>query len=240
MDYSNAKEIFSKINLELSEKEFLDFTRYQKLLIEWNEKINLTAITEDKDVWIKHFADSCTLIPILSKYSNNKNFSLIDVGTGAGFPSIPLKIINNDIDITMLDSLNKRINFLNEVIAELDFTNILAIHGRSEEVSHDTRLRERFDFATARAVANLSTLLEYCLPFVKVNGYFICMKGSMIEKEESECKKALKILGGEIIEKIKLNLPLIKDERNILVIKKIKNTPNEYSRKAGIPSRKPL
>jgi len=239
MDYFKAEDIFKNINIELNENEYNNFEKYKKILLEWNKKINLTAITKDEEVWIKHFFDSCTIYNIIKNY-NIENTKLIDIGTGAGFPSIPLKIIDNKINITMIDSLQKRINFLNEIIKNLKLKEIQAIHGRSEDLSHNNDLREKFDFATARAVANLSTLLEYCMPFIKVGGYFICMKGNNINEEIDNCKNALKILGGDFAKIINLNLPIIKDERNIIVIKKIKSTPKMYSRKAGIPSKNPL
>lgn len=228
------KDLANKIEVELNEKNISDFFKYKNLLIETNKYMNLTSIVEDKEVILKHFIDSLTI----NKYVKN-NSSIIDVGTGAGFPGIPLKIIRSDIEVTLLDSLNKRLKFLNEVIDELQLNNIQTKHGRAEDVAHDGLFREKFDYATARAVANLSTLAEFCLPFVKVGGEFICMKGPLIE-ELGEAKKAISILGGEIISVNNFVLPDSDIERNIIVIKKIKSTPNKYPRKAGIPAKEPI
>ena len=220
---------------KLSDKQENQFEKYMKLLVEWNEKVNLTAITEHDDIILKHFVDSLTI----EKYINN-GASVIDVGTGAGFPGIPLKIYNESLDVTLLDSLNKRINFLNEVIKELDLEKIKTIHLRAEDGGKDKMLREKFDVATSRAVANLSTLSEYLLPFVKVGGEAICMKGPNVEDELKDAKKAIKILGGEVKKKKKIVLPNSDIERNIIIIKKVKPTPKSFPRKAGTPSKAPI
>lgn len=219
----------------LNNKQIEQFDKYMDLLLEWNEKINLTAITEKNQIILKHFIDSLTI----SKYIEN-NSKVIDVGTGAGFPGIPLKIYNNTLNITLLDSLNKRINFLNEVINELQLEKIQAIHSRAEDLARNNNYREKFDYAISRAVANLSTLSEYLLPYVKVNGKCICMKGPNINEEVKNSKQALKRLGGEIIDIKNFTLPESDIERNIIIIKKIKNTDKEFPRKAGIPAKKPL
>lgn len=219
----------------LNNKQIEQFDKYMDLLLEWNEKINLTAITEKNQIILKHFIDSLTI----SKYIE-KNSKVIDVGTGAGFPGIPLKIYNNTLNITLLDSLNKRINFLNEVINELQLEKIQAIHSRAEDLARNNNYREKFDYAISRAVANLSTLSEYLLPYVKVNGKCICMKGPNINEEVKNSKQALKRLGGEIIDIKNFTLPESDIERNIIIIKKIKNTDKEFPRKAGIPAKKPL
>lgn len=219
----------------LNNKQIEQFDKYMDLLLEWNEKINLTAITEKNQIILKHFIDSLTI----SKYIEN-NSKIIDVGTGAGFPGIPLKIYNNTLNITLLDSLNKRINFLNEVINELQLEKIQAIHSRAEDLARNNNYREKFDYAISRAVANLSTLSEYLLPYVKVNGKCICMKGPNINEEVKNSKQALKRLGGEIIDIKNFTLPESDIERNIIIIKKIKNTDKEFPRKAGIPAKKPL
>jgi len=234
MLYQNAKELFDKIEINLTQNMFDNFNTYQKELIEWNNNINLTTITEDNEVWLKHFVDSCTI----SKYIK-ENDSVIDVGTGAGFPGIPVRIIK-DIKITLLDSLNKRINFLNEVCDKCNLKDVNTVHGRAEDFGKDKKHREQYDIATARAVANLSTLLEYCLPFVKVNGSFICMKSSDCDEEINDAKYALEELGGkiEIIEDI--TLPDSDIKRKIIVIKKTKPTPSKYPRKAGIPAKQPI
>lgn len=224
-----------EISIEFSNIQIERFYKYMNLLIEWNEKINLTAITEPKEIIIKHFIDSLTVL----KDIKGKN-TLVDVGTGAGFPGIPLKIMDEEIKITLLDSLNKRINFLNEVINQLDLKNIETIHSRVEDAGKNKKYRERFDIATARAVANLATLSEYMLPLVKVAGKSICMKGSEVSEELQNSKKAISILGGEIENIDNFQLPKSDMMRNIVIIKKVKNTPNKYPRKPGTPSKEPI
>lgn len=220
------KDLSRKLNIDLTNEQVEQFEGYQNLLLEWNEKINLTAITEENDIIIKHFIDSMTV----SKYFK-ENDKVIDVGTGAGFPGVPLKIVDKTLKITLLDSLNKRINYLNDVIEKLRFDNVETIHGRAEELSRNSKYREQYDVATARAVANLKTLSEYCLPFVKVGGYFVCMKGSDIEEELSNAKSHIEVLGGKIEEIENFVLPDTDMKRNIIVIKKIKNTDKKYPRK---------
>lgn len=224
-----------EISIEFSNIQIEKFYKYMNLLIEWNEKINLTAITEPKEIIMKHFIDSLTIL----KDIKGKN-TLVDVGTGAGFPGIPLKIMDEEIKITLLDSLNKRINFLNEVINQLDLKNIETIHSRVEDAGKNKKYRERFDIATARAVANLATLSEYMLPLVKVGGKSICMKGSEVSEELQNSKKAISILGGEIENIDNFQLPKSDMMRNIVIIKKVKNTPNKYPRKPGTPSKEPI
>ncbi len=224
-----------KIGVEINEEEANKFYNYMNLLLEWNEKINLTAITAPNEVILKHFVDSITI----NKYIEDKN-TIMDIGTGAGFPGIPLKIINKDKKFTLVDSLNKRINFLNEVSKELKLENIECIHARAEELAVNSNYREKCDIVTSRAVARLATLLEYMLPFVKVGGKCICMKGANIEEELEEAKKAIEVLGGEIEVVERFCLPDTDMERNIVVIKKVKNTPNKYPRKAGMPSKQPI
>ena len=229
------KEYMNKINIEISDKQIEKFFDYMNLLLEWNEKINLTAITEPEDIILKHFVDCATIL----KYIEDKD-KIIDIGTGAGFPGIPLKILNEKLDITLMDSLNKRINFLNEIINKLDLKNIVAIHARAEELARNKEYREKFDIATSRAVANLSTLSEYMLPFVKKDGMLISMKGSNIEEEVKNAKKAIKILGGEIEKIDNFNLANTNNIRNIITIKKVVKTPREFPRKAGKPSKEPI
>lgn len=225
----------SKIDIELNEEQLDMFYLYMNLLLEWNEKINLTAITDPQEIIIKHFIDSLTI----SKYIKNKQ-NLIDVGTGAGFPGIPLKIVNEDIKITLLDSLNKRIYFLNEVIEKLNLKNIEAKHGRVEEFGKNKNYREKYDIATSRAVANLTTLSEYLIPLVNIGGEVISMKGQEINEEVSNAKNAIKILGGKIENIDKFYLPDSDIKRNIIIIKKVENTPAKYPRKPGTPAKEPI
>ena len=235
-------EIFSEelenaakqIEIELTKKQIEKFYNYMNLLLEWNEKINLTAIIEPREVILKHFVDSLTI----AKYIK-ENEKLIDVGTGAGFPGIPLSIVKENTDIVLLDSLNKRINFLEEIKQNLKLENITTIHGRAEEFGKNKKERETYDIATSRAVAPLNILLEYLLPLVKVGGKAICMKGSNIEEIEN-AKNALEILGGKIEKIEEITLPNSDIKRNIIIVKKVKNTPSKYPRKAGTPSKEPI
>ena len=235
-DFKNKMiELARMINVKLTEEQVEDFFKYMNLLLEWNEKINLTAITDVDDIILKHFIDSMTVLKYIEK-----DKSIIDVGTGAGFPGIPIAILREDVKITLLDSLNKRINFLNEVCSELKINNIETIHGRAEEAGQNKQYREKYDIAVSRAVANMTTLSEYLIPFVKVGGICICMKGSEIDHELEQAKFAIKELGGKIEKVEKFNLPDSDMERNIVIIKKIKPTPNRYPRKAGMPSKMPI
>lgn len=232
------KELLSqaqKIEIELNEEQIDIFYRYKQLLIEWNKKMNLTAITETKDIILKHFIDSLTIMKYIKE-----NQKVIDVGTGAGFPGLPLKIANPTLNIVLLDSLNKRINFLNEVINQNNLKNIKAIHNRIEQTAREEQYREGFDIVTSRAVANLAVLAEYMLPFAKIGGKCICMKGSEIEEELENSKNAIKLLGGKIIKIDSFELPQDNIKRNIIIIEKEKNTPNKYPRKPGTPSKEPL
>ena len=234
-DFKNLLEKYANmLDIELSEKEIDLFYQYMKLLLEWNTKMNLTAITEEKDVILKHFIDSISI----NKYLQGKN-RIMDIGTGAGFPGIPLKILNQEKEFILVDSLNKRIQFLEEVKKELVLNNLELIHSRVEDLAKNSNYRESADVAVSRAVANLRVLVEYMLPFVKKEGIVICMKGPNIEEEIEEAKNAIEILGGKIenIDNIQLPENL---ERNIVIIKKVKNTSSKYPRKAGIPSKKPL
>lgn len=221
--------------VELSDEKSKKFNNYMNLVFDWNEKINLTAIKEEDEFVLKHFIDSLTVKDFITDGS-----SVIDVGTGAGFPGIPLKIYNNSLKITLLDSLNKRVKFLDEVIKDLDLKDIKAVHGRAEDISRMKEHREKYDVSISRAVAQLNVLVEYLLPFVKVGGKCICMKGPNAEEEVKNAKNAIKILGGEVESVNKFVLPGTDMERNIIVIKKIKNTNNKYPRKAGTPTKEPL
>ena len=239
MDINVFKEELKKsldvINIKLNEKQIKQFYDYMNLLIEWNKKINLTAIIEPKEIILKHFVDSLTI----SKYINEKS-TLIDVGTGAGFPGIPLKILRNDIKITLVDSLNKRIKFLDEVIEKLNLDGIKTVHGRAEEIGRNREYREKFDYATSRAVANTAILSEYLIPLVKINGKCIYMKGPDTNEELKNGKKAISVLGGNIVNKEEFELPYSDIKRTIIIIEKVKNTPTKYPRKAGTPSKEPI
>lgn len=229
------KEKIYKACPELTEKQQEQFYNYMNLLIDWNNKINLTAITEPDEIILKHFVDSMTILKEIEDSSK-----IVDVGTGAGFPGIPLKIANETYKIVLLDSLNKRINFLNEVIKQLQLKDINCIHFRVEEAGQNKLYREQFDIATSRAVAGLNVLAEYMLPLVKVGGKCICMKGSDIEEELENSKKAIELLGGKIEKVEKFCLPNTDIKRTVIVIGKVNNTPSRYPRKPGMPSKEPL
>lgn len=231
----NFEKYLVKLQIELNEEQFEMFYDYMNLLIEWNEKINLTAITEPKEIIIKHFVDSLTISKNIKAGAR-----VIDVGTGAGFPGIPLKIYRDDIEIVLLDSLNKRINFLNDVIEKISLTKISTVHGRAEELGHNKKYREKFDVSTSRAVANMATLSEYLIPFVKINGIVIMMKGSEVNQEIEESKKAINILGSSVTNTEEFNLPNTEIKRNIILIKKEKQTIKKYPRKPGTPAKEPL
>ena len=223
------------LNIVLNETQKNQFYDYMNLLIEWNKKINLTAIIEPNDIILKHFIDSMTI----NKYIKEKD-EVIDIGTGAGFPGIPLKISIPNIKIDLLDSLNKRINFLSLVVNQLKLENIKCIHSRVEEFAKNKLNREKYDVVTSRAVANLNVLSEYMLPLVKIGGKCICMKGPNIKEEIENSKNAIRILGGEIEGVKEFNLPNTDINRTIIIIKKIKSTSNKYPRKPGTPSKDPL
>lgn len=225
------------MNITLSNKQIEQFLIYYEMLVEWNEVMNLTAITEYEEVMKKHFLDSITLN---QAFDVTKECTVIDVGCGAGFPGLALKIAYPNLKITLLDSLNKRINFLNAVIDKLGLTDIETVHGRAEDFAKAGKLRETFDVAVSRAVANLSTLSEYCLPYVKVGGYFIPYKSEKVRSEIEAAGKAFSILGGSLEKKIEFTLPDTDYYRNLLLIKKNKPTPNKYPRKAGLPSKEPI
>ena len=224
-----------KIDINLTNKQLNEFYTYMNLLIEWNKNINLTAITEPEEIIKKHFIDSLTISKNIKKDS-----SIIDVGTGAGFPGIPLKIVREDINVVLLDALNKRLNFLNEVIKENELKNIETVHFRAEEIGKNKKYREKYDIATSRAVAQLNILAEYLLPLVKVGGKCICMKGSNVEEELKNSKKAITLLGGEIEKIEEFILPDSDIKRNVIIIKKVNSTPAKYPRKPGTPAKEPI
>lgn len=238
MEFVKAlQEAAAAYGVELNREQIAQFNSYYELLVEWNEKINLTAITEPKEVAVKHMVDS------LSCYEEKyfpRGAKLIDIGTGAGFPGLPLKILRPDLELTLLDSLNKRVKFLSEVVKTLGLSGVELIHGRSEEVARHKNYREQFDIATARAVARLPIIAEYCLPFVKQGGYFISLKGRQFEEEMAEAQRALKLLGGTIVEVNEVKLPELDDKRAVIYVAKKSPTPKVYPRKPGTPERSPL
>ncbi len=223
-----------QIDIFLEEKQIEKFYQYMNLLLEWNEKMNLTAITDPKEIILKHFIDSLTMA---NKIKEGE--TLIDVGTGAGFPGIPLAIVKQEVKITLLDSLNKRVHFLQEVIQVLQLNNIRAVHARVEEFAKNKKEREQYDIATSRAVAPLNVLAEYLLPLVKIGGKCVCMKGSNIE-EIKQAEKAVTLLGGEIKQIEEITLPESDMKRHIILLEKIKQTPSKYPRKPGTPSKEPI
>ena len=228
MEFEQFKILLEKevntLSIEINDAQIKQFYIYMNLLIEWNKKMNLTAITEESEIIRKHFIDSL----IVSKYLR-ANEKVMDIGTGAGFPGIPLKIANENLNMDLVDSLNKRITFLNEVINNLDMKNIKAIHSRAEDLARIEEYRERYDVVVSRAVAKLNVLLEYMMPFVKVGGYCICMKGSNIDELE-EAKKAIDVLGGKIEKIEEINLPNTDIKRNNIIIKKVKNISKKKAR----------
>ncbi len=232
-------EELKEVGIILSEKQMDQFFQYYELLIEWNKVMNLTAITELDEVISKHFIDSISLVKAAASIGEKKA-TVIDIGTGAGFPGIPLKIAFPNLEITLLDSLNKRINFLNEVIQKLGLENITTIHGRAEDFGKNPKYREQFDYCVSRAVANAATLSEYCLPFVKVGGSFIPYKSGKIDEELENGKKAIKVLGGEIRDVVRFQLKSADADRTLVVIHKNAKTAKRFPRKAGVPSKEPI
>lgn len=225
------------LDIELTDMQSNQFKKYYELLIDWNSKINLTAITDYDEVRIKHFEDS---ISIKDVYDMNSINSIIDIGSGAGFPGIPIKILFPHINITLLDSLNKRINFLNLVINELKLDNICAVHARAEDLARDVKYREQYDLVVSRAVANLSSLSELCLPFAKVGGKFVSYKSEKAKEELELAKNAISIMGGHVANINSISLSNSEYSRNLILIDKNKNTPMKYPRKAGMPIKKPI
>ena len=225
----------STMGVRFSVEQMDKFYKYMNLLIEWNEKINLTAIIEPNEIILKHFIDSITILKDIKDGS-----IVVDVGTGAGFPGIPLSIMNPTLKITLVDSLNKRLIFLQEVINELDLKNVELVHARVEEFGRNKKYREKFDVATSRAVANLATLSEYLLPLVKINGKAISMKAGNASQEIEDAKKAIKTLGGNINNIEEFNLPQSDIGRTIIIIDKISGTPGKYPRKPGTPAKEPI
>lgn len=231
----HVKQKAQEIGYTLQEEQLEQFFTYKELLIEWNKKMNLTAIEQEGDIITKHFIDSLSIASYIPDTAK-----VIDIGTGAGFPGIPLKILKKDLSITLLDSLNKRITFLEEVIRNLSLENIQAVHARAEELAHKEEYREQYDIAVSRAVAPMHTLLEYMLPYVKIGGKCICMKGPNLQEESKDLQNCLETLGGKIEKIEEIVLPETEIKRNIMLIKKENKTPKKYPRNPGMPSKKPL
>lgn len=226
-----------ELGIQLTDIQMDQFMKYYELLVEWNSFMNLTGITEFEEVMKKHFIDSLSLIKAVDL---NESLSVIDVGTGAGFPGLPLKIAFPNLKVTLLDSLAKRIKFLDEVILQLGLTDIETIHGRAEDFAKPDKIREKFDISVSRAVANMTTLSEYCLPFVKEGGRFVSYKSEKLVEELQTASNAISILGGQVETQVEFTLPDSDIYRNLFVIKKVKKTPGKYPRKAGLPAKEPL
>lgn len=237
MEYNldQFKKGLSDLNINLTEKQIEQFLKYYEILVETNKVMNLTAITEFDEVIEKHFLDSLSLVRV---FDLNRNVKILDLGTGAGFPGIPLKITFPEIDIVLADSLNKRVKFLNEVVETLQLKQVETVHGRAEELAKNKKYREQFDLCTSRAVANLSSLSEYCIPFVKEGGRFISYKSGEIEEEVDQAKHAIHVLGGKLDQVYKFDLH--EQKRSFVIIEKVKKTPAVYPRKAGTPTKEPL
>jgi 16S rRNA (guanine527-N7)-methyltransferase len=223
--------------IEVKDETFSRLERYYALLVEWNQKMNLTAITDREDVYIKHFYDS---ISLAFYFNLNEVTSLADIGSGAGFPSLPLKVFFPHLKVTIVDSLNKRISFLNQVVTDLELSDVELIHGRAEDIGRNPAQREQFDLVTARAVARLNVLSEFCLPFVRCGGHFVAMKGAKAEDEIRESLKAFQVLGGSLKDVHSFTLPLDTSQRQIIIVKKVRNTSKQYPRKAGTPLKSPI
>lgn len=237
MDYQILEQKLGELGIKQDQNQLERFHKFYQLLIEWNKVMNLTGITEYEDVVEKHFVDSLSIIKAIDLSGIH---TVIDVGTGAGFPGIPLKIAFPHLRVVLLDSLNKRIKFLDEVISQLGLTEIRTIHGRAEEYARKEEYREQFDLCVSRAVANLSTLSEYCLPYIQVGGMFVPYKSGEIDDEVEQSKKAVRILGGNIKKVMKFELPGTDIHRSFVLIHKEQHTQKKYPRKAGIPAKEPL
>ena len=224
-------------NINLTDQQKFQFERYFELLVEWNEKINLTAITEKEEVYLKHFYDS--IAPILQGLIKNQEIKLLDIGAGAGFPSLPMKILYPQLDVTIIDSLNKRINFLQLLAEELDLEGVHFYHGRAEDFAQDKHFRAQFDIVTARAVARMQVLSELTIPYLKVGGKLLALKASNAPEELTEAKNALNLLFSKVEDNLSYTLPN-GDPRYITIVEKKKETPNKYPRKAGMPNKRPL
>lgn len=229
----------NKHNIAISEEQKKQFAQYFTLLVETNKNVNLTRITDKNEVYLKHFFDSITpLITVASLFTEGAR--ICDVGAGAGFPSIPLKILRPDLKITIVDSLAKRLTFLKNLSQELGLSDVELVHGRAEDVGQNQLYREKFEIVTARAVANMTVLSEYCLPLVQTGGFFVALKGPKAQEELDDSQKAIQVLGGQLESAKELTLPDSDEERSIVVVKKVKATPKKYPRQAGMPRRKPI
>ena len=229
-----------KMGININNEQIRKFSRYLELLVQWNQKINLTSLKTSQEIIIKHFLDSISCVKVINKYVNKEGISVIDVGAGAGFPGIPIKIICPSIRLSLLEARKKKSIFLKKVTEEMNFQQAKILNGRAEAFGKSADHRERYDVAISRAVAHLNVLSEYCLPLVKVGGLFIAQKGRSYKQETKKSLKTVQVLGGELIGAENVRIPFINQERYLLVIKKIKDTPSKYPRKEGLPQKRPL
>lgn len=237
MDKNRFLQALDMLDIKYDENVYEQFELYTNYLLEYNDKVNLTAITQKNDIYLKHYLDSLT---VLKYFDIKQNAKAIDIGTGAGFPAIPVKIIRKDIKMDLVDSLNKRIIFLQNLIQKLNLQNINPIHSRAEELANNKDYRQMYDICLSRAVANMSTLSEYCTPFLKQGGYLLCLKGQNVDEEIKNSQNAMKKLNCKIVEKIEVNIPFSDLNHNIIVVEKIGPTPKAYPRKSGTPAKNPL
>ena len=229
-----------KMGINLHKEQIKKFSRFLELLVQWNQKINLTSLKTPKEIISKHFLDSISCIKAINKYINIEGISIIDIGTGAGFPGVPIKIVCPSISLSLLEARKKKTMFLKKIREEMSFRQVKILNGRAEAFGKCPDYREKYDIAISRAVAPLSILCEYCLPLVRVGGLFIAQKGRSYNKETNKALKAVQLLGGELIGVENVLIPFINQKRYLLVIKKIKDTPLEYPRKVGLPQKRPL